>query len=232
MEFYYTPKNNIKEDSLIITGPEAKHISKVLRKKLGDKLFITDGEGSLYEIAINKVLKTDIECSILNTTQPKTEPEIKVTLFQSLLKNPSRFEFAIEKAVELGVYCIVPLITEHVINKSSNKLARWQSVSLSAMKQSQRCYLPKVNEPVFFDDALNMNYNIKLIAHYEAGSVNDFSFKDNINKSIAIYVGPEGGFSVNEISYAKEKQCKIITIGNRKFRSETTGLVLLSKLMY
>jgi len=135
MEHYYTPKENISVSNLVIKGDEAKHLAKVLRKEKGNNIYVTDGLGNLFICSIDSIKNNEILCSITETQKDINEPSIKLTAYLSILKNPSRFEFAIEKLTELGVYEIQPIITEHVISKEKDKTGRWQSIALSAMKQ-------------------------------------------------------------------------------------------------
>jgi len=234
MEYYYTPKMYVSASSLTIVDDEAKHLSRVLRKNSGEKIYVTDGEGGLYETVINKVSKDIIECSVLNTSFMINEPLQKINLYLSLLKNPDRFEFAIEKAVELGVNSIHPVITEHTINKTRNKTERWQAIAMSAMKQSQRCVLPKVYEPVEFDIALsNAGGSLKLFADEKESlpdrvRINSLSISKN---EIDLFIGPEGGFSPGEADSAVSKGFKIIDLGKRKYRSETAAIYALSLLL-
>ncbi len=232
MEHYYTPRENILGNSLIITGDEAKHLAKVLRKKSGEEIYVTDGEGNLYKCRIEKISKENIDCNIIEKSFGENEPEIKVTLYQSLLKNPDRFEFAIEKSVELGVNTIQPIITEHVINKKRDKTERWQQIALAAMKQSQRCYLPQVSPPLTFSKAIeSCESEIKLIAHnnYELRMTN-YEFTHS-TKNISVFIGPEGGFSADEVGLALKNGFKILNIGKRKYRSETAAIAVLTLLL-
>jgi len=235
MEHYYTPKVYISASSLIIIDDEAKHLAKSLRKKSGEEINVTDGEGNLYRCRIDKISKDRIDCNILSTSFSLNEPEIKVTLYQSLLKNPDRFEFAIEKSVELGVNMIQPVITEFVINKERDKTERWQSIALAAMKQSQRSFMPLIQKPVSFDEAIkNCKDGIKLIAHEKE---NDFGIPISdcgIEKSntVALFIGPEGGFSDSEVSIALESGFKLITLGKRKFRSETAAVAAICLILH
>jgi 16S rRNA (uracil1498-N3)-methyltransferase len=233
MEHYYTPKELILKDTLTIADNEAKHLAKVLRKEPGAYIYVTDGECNLYKCRIEKILKSEIECSIEEKIFDEAENRIKITLYQSLLKNPNRFEFAIEKSVELGVFFIQPVITEHVINKERNKVERWNSISLSAMKQSGRTYLPKVNAPLSFVEAIkHCKDELKLIAHEKdhGSSISDCRNK-NAN-SIALFIGPEGGFSDDEVELAEENGFNTITLGKRKFRSETAALSGVYSLLF
>lgn len=232
MEYYYTPKEYISSGSLTIVDEEAKHLGKVLRKNQGDELYVTDGIGNLYRSKIVTANKQLIECTILEKMTGINEPGTKVTLYQSLIKNPDRFEFSIEKSVELGVHEIFPLITEHTINKTSNKVERWQSIALSAMKQSQRCYLPKVNAPLPFEDAISScGAAIKLIAD-ETAQYNNEDFSSYADKdSVAVFIGPEGGFSPDEVKHAVENGFRRLSLGPRKFRSETAAVLAVGLLL-
>jgi 16S rRNA (uracil1498-N3)-methyltransferase len=228
MEYYYTPRENISIDKLLIKGDEAKHLGKVLRKKEGEEIIVTDGERNLFRTKITKISSKEIECDILEKSCNVNEPEIKVYLFQSLLKNPDRFEFVIEKATELGVNKIYPLISENVVNKTRDRHDRWQSIALSAMKQSQRCYLPKVKRPTTLEKA--SDYETKLIAHERREKGGRGFRKLAGGSTVAIFIGPEGGFSDTETEKALKSGFRILNLGSRKFRSETAAIVILGLL--
>lgn len=237
MEYYFTSKRNIKEDKLTIDGDDFKHLSKVLRKKSGDLVWITDGERNIYKSEIKNIDKDSITCRIIEKSFNINEPEIKVTLYQSLIKNPSRFEFAVEKSVELGVYEINPVITEYVINRKSNKTDRWQSIALAAMKQSQRCYLPRVNHPVEFNKAVSIpgKDELKFIADEKVfpNTIYADELKSIIhkNKNVSVFIGPEGGFTNEEIDSAVKAGFITVNLGARKYRSETAAIALLSVIL-
>jgi 16S rRNA (uracil1498-N3)-methyltransferase len=234
MEYYYTPKQYISQSSLTVVDDEAKHLSRVLRKTTGEEIYVTDGEGNLFKTKINNIAKGVIECSITEKLFNVNEPEIKITLFQSLIKNPDRFEFAIEKSVELGVYAVQPVISENTINKTTNKAERWQSIALSAMKQSQRCHLPKINEPIGFKDTIASAQGLKLIAD-EKPADNSFSLlsikQRGINGEVSLFIGPEGGFSNDEIAFAVSNGFEILNLGPRKYRSETAAVLSVGFLL-
>ncbi|MCX6164487.1 MAG: RsmE family RNA methyltransferase [Ignavibacteriae bacterium] len=159
MEYYYTPASNIdlQNNKLILNDFEHKHLIKVLRKKIGDLLKITDGQRNIFNCKIVKVSGDIVVCDILDKEYNLYEPNINLKLFIALLRNNTRFEFAIEKAVELGVNSIQPVITEYTINKSSfskTKLDRISKIIISAMGQSQRCYLPGFDNAISFDDMI------------------------------------------------------------------------------
>lgn len=232
MEYYFTPKTYISGTSLTIVDAEAKHVAKVLRKKSGEDIFVTDGEGNLYKTKITSVGKEHIDCTITERFRNINEPVQKITLYQSLIKNPDRFEFVIEKTVELGVNSIQPVVTENVVNKTTDKSERWQSIALAAMKQSQRCHLPKVNTPVSFADAVSSAAgDTKLIAHEKTDdksiTINNL---DNANE-VSLFIGPEGGFTDEEVTFAVNNGFKLLNLGARKYRSETAAVLACGLLL-
>lgn len=241
MEHYYTPPEFVTSDKLTIVDEEARHLSKVLRKKTDDEIFVTDGVGNLYKSRIVIVGKKNIECSVIEKITSTNEPETKVHLFLCTLKSPSRFEYAIEKSVELGVSEITPVVSEFVISKSKGNIKRWQAISLSAMKQSQRVHLPRVNSPVKFAEVVvKCKSDLKLIAHErefemrlpaERTGNDKFEIKKISRTSVYVFIGPEGGFSEKEIHLALENDFKILNLGKRKFRSETAAIAALSLML-
>jgi len=233
MEYYYTPKRYITPGELTITDDEAKHLARVLRKQSGEEIFVTDGEGNLYKCLINSVSKEEIICAIKENFFMLNEPELRINLYQSLIKNPDRLEFSIEKSVELGVNSIHTVVTENTINKTTNRTERWQSIALSAMKQSQRCLLPEVFQPVGFDEALRHSAaELKLIADEKElpGRIHLNDIPGDL-RSIDIFIGPEGGFTPAETESAAAKGFKILDMGKRKYRSETAAILALCNLL-
>jgi 16S rRNA (uracil1498-N3)-methyltransferase len=229
LEYYFTPKEYISPGSLTIVDDEAKHLARVLRKKSGEEIYVTDGRGSLYKVKITGISKELINCSVIEKFENLNESPVKITLYQSLIKNPDRLEFVIEKSVELGIHSIQPVITENVINKTTSKTERWQAIALSAMKQSQRCYLPKVNPPVTFNEAVSsVKSGLKLIAHEKSGE--PLSGLNSTNE-VHLFIGPEGGFTDEEINTAVGNGFNIIKLGARKYRSETAALLSVGLLL-
>jgi 16S rRNA (uracil1498-N3)-methyltransferase len=237
MEYYYTDKKNIFPDHnyLIIDNFEFNHLSKVLRKRAGDLITLTDGELGVYECEIQGIGKEKITCTILNSKFDIFEPKINVHLFLSVLRNNERFEFAIEKAVELGVKTITPIFTERVINKSAfspNKEKRINQIILSAMCQSQRCFKPVLNNTETFSQMLSRTKDFgNKLAMYEFADEQDQikSFKDK--EDIYLFTGPEGGFSDSEVDSLKTENWKVLSLGQRKLRAETAVIASLSKIL-
>jgi len=233
MEYYFVSKEYISPGSLTIVDDEAKHLVRVLRKKSGEEIYVTDGEGNLYKTKISNISKEIIECTVIEKFFNLNEPSIKITLYPALIKNPARFEFIIEKSVELGVYEIQPVISENVVNKPTDKTERWQQIALSAMKQSQRCYLPKVKPPMEFKDAvLQTQEDLKLMADEkdQNGCINLSAIKQKPSSAV-LFIGPEGGFTRAESDFALSNNFKLVNLGARKYRSETASILCLGLLL-
>jgi 16S rRNA (uracil1498-N3)-methyltransferase len=237
MEYYFTSKNNIEGENLTIRGDDFKHLTKVLRKKSGETIFVTDGERNLYKCEIGLITKDSIKCRVLEKSYNTGESAIKVSLYLSLIKNPARFEFAIEKATELGVSEIIPIITKNAINKNRDKAERWQTIALAAMKQSQRTRLPEIKHPISFNEAISLPglNDTKLIADERLfdNSIFASELKQIIrkNKDISVFIGPEGGFTDEEIQTAVKKGFVTLNLGDRKIRSETAAVAVLSIIL-
>ncbi len=237
MEYYYTEKKNIfpEQNLLIIDNFEFNHISRVLRKRAGDFITITDGELGVYECQIQGIGKEKITCTILGSKFDIFEPVINVHLFLCALRNNERFEFAIEKAVELGVKSITPVFSERVINKSGfsvNKEKRLNQINYSAMSQSQRCFKPVLNKEETFSEMLSKtkDFETKLAMYEFADEKNTLSSLENV-KDVYLLTGPEGGFSDSEVNNLKEDNWKVLSLGYRKFRAETAVIAALAKIL-
>jgi 16S rRNA (uracil1498-N3)-methyltransferase len=237
MEYYYTPESNIdlNNNTLFLEDFEYKHLVKVLRKKEGDLLKITDGLRNIFDCRIVNISKGRIICDILEKHFNLYEPEAYLKLFIAPLRNNTRFEFAVEKAVELGVSCIQPVITEFTINKSSfskNKLERISKIIVSAMGQSQRCLLPGFENIISFDDMLESTKSApNKVVMYEYAQSTEKSGIDKQKKEINLLIGPEGGFSKQEINKLVNSNWQMHSLGDRKIRSETAAIVSVFELL-
>jgi 16S rRNA (uracil1498-N3)-methyltransferase len=237
MEYYYTKSTNIDLENgrLVLDEFEHKHLVKVLRKKTGDILKITDGARNVYDCKILKISGDKVFCEIITKYFNLYEPEFNLKLFIAPLRNNTRFEFAIEKVVELGVNSIHAVATEFTVNKSSfskTKMERFKKIIISAMGQSQRCYLPEFKNIVSFDDmiAITKNSPNKIVMYEYAESF----VKSEINKNekeISLLIGPEGGFSKQEMNKLNTFNWQIHSLGNRKIRSETAAVVSIFELL-
>lgn len=237
MEYYFVPWKNINEtdEYLNIEGNEYKHLTKVLRKRIGDIISVTDGNYNIFTCKIKEISKAEISCKILKKEINLFEPERKVHIYLSLLKSFERLEFAIEKAVELGVHEITLLSTKYSVLKdklSENKIERLKKIIISAMSQSQRCFLPRINNTISFQVLLQLNNSFEKIVMYEFAEKTQLIQKEKIdNNEITLLIGPEGGFSVEEINQLVSKNWKVLSLGERKLRAETAAIVSLYEIL-
>ncbi|MFT8313366.1 MAG: 16S rRNA (uracil(1498)-N(3))-methyltransferase [Clostridium sp.] len=241
MHKFFVPENNIKDNIAIITGDDVKHIYKVLRLKIGDKININNCIGKEFLGEIKSIDKALITCNIIENININNESNIKIHLYQGLPK-AVKLELIIQKATELGVMSVTPVITERVIVKNelseSKKIERWNKIALEACKQSKRTIVPEVKNIIKFNDFLKEVENFDLVVIPYENEKNQgiknmiANLKGKKINTIAIMVGPEGGFEEEEIKKLKEIGAYIVTLGPRILRTETAGFVCSSLLMY
>jgi 16S rRNA (uracil1498-N3)-methyltransferase len=235
MELYYTDKKNIFSTYLRIIGSEAHHINRVMRHKIGDMIYVTDGIGNEYQTMINKMDKRMVEASVLNRNRNARETTVKITLAQSIIKG-NHLDVVIEKATELGVAEIIPIITERTIASVSEKKAeRYKKLILAAMKSSTRTLLPSLVKPMIFKNLLQQfkDSDLVVLAYEDEKNTRlPDVISNNMIKNVLLIIGPEGGFTEAEISEAKTCGAKCITIGARRLRAETASIAALSILLY
>lgn len=234
MELYYTDKSNIYSNRLHIYGQEAHHISRVMRHKVGDVIYVTDGEGNEYQCTIDKI-NNHIEANIVNINRKAREPKIKIALAQSVIKG-FRMDIVIEKATELGVNEIIPVITDRTIAQvSERKVERFKNIAYAALKSSTRTLLPQISSPITFSQLLNRiyDYDLALLAWEEEKQhrLADIIPAQQFRK-ILLIIGPEGGFSEEEIQKTLKLGVRCFTLGPRRLRAETAAITALSLLMY
>ncbi len=238
---FYTKPENIHQETLTIDGEEAKHILSVLRYKAGDLISVVDGSGTRYNVVIEKASRTSLEGKILSRIRKENEPAGHVTLAQAVCRQ-ERMDFLIEKATEIGVSSIIPILTERNlvkvsgISKGKNKIDRWRRIAIAGMKQSLRTVLPEIENIVEFDNLLSRikSYDLCLIASLEKGSksIKECEELKRRTRKILLIVGPESGFSEEELSKAKLQGAIPITLGIRRLRTETAGIVFLSLVLH
>jgi 16S rRNA (uracil1498-N3)-methyltransferase len=235
MEYFYVKPEDVSQNALLIRDDESKHLVRVLRKTVGDRIFATDGLDTMYEAAITEIGKSDTHCNVIAMHRKFNEPSIDITLAVSLLKNPGRFDFLVEKCTELGVRQIIPLICERTISHRDS-LKRLEKIALSAMKQCGRSWLPKISNQMKFPELLNSNqhYHLALLPHEQTNQLNTvdaaLSNKKDAHK-ILIAIGPEGGFTDGEEKKASETGFLPVSLGARRLRTETASIVAIDRLI-
>ena len=237
MEYYYTDKKNIdiKNNIILFKDFSYRHLVTVLRKKVNDIITSTDGEYNIYKCKILKIDRNLITAKIVNHIKNTDEVKLDVTLFISQLKNSERFEFAVEKAAEIGVNRIYPLITVNTIPKerfSSSRISRMKKIILSAVEQSQRCFLPVFNDSVTFEEMIKLTNESKFkIVMFEFEDSKNKICHSNIKNDCVLLIGPEGGFRNSEIEKLKKNGWYTYSLGNRKLRSETAAILSLYEIL-
>ncbi len=211
-----------------IDGDEFAHLSHVMRRAPGDTIGVSDGAGTSYLAEISTIEKRMAVCAIRGTYPLLGESPVRVTLAAAMLKNPSRFDFLIEKATEIGVHAIVPLITERTIPRHARS-DRWQKLALAAMKQSGRSVLPRVHEPVPLQKLLDTTaqYAERCWMFHEAAE----DGTSITGGSHLVIIGPEGGFTDAEVAAGGEHHCAAIRLGPRRLRSETAAITAAARFL-
>lgn len=224
MQLFYNSDIKQGDITFFFDKEESKHIVKVLRKKESDKIFITNGLGYLFESEI--ILASEKKCEVKITKESFQEPDKFYThIAVAPTKMNDRLEWFLEKATEIGIHEITPIICDHSERKVY-KIDRAEKIIQAAMKQSLHYYIPKINEPISFSQFVKSNIERqKFIAHCE--ETDKKSFKNEVNKDekVTILIGPEGDFSTKEINLAIENGFIPVTLGNTRLRTETAALV-------
>jgi 16S rRNA (uracil1498-N3)-methyltransferase len=230
MDYFYTPPAFITPHDVTIEGDEFAHLTHVMRKEPGDAIRVVDGLGTAYDVTLTEIRKRSAHGTIGAVLPHHGEPGIDVRLGVGVLKNPARFDFLVEKGTELGVRSIVPLTTERTITHHA-KQDRWQKLALAAMKQCGRSYLPRVEELMELDAFLEMcgTTDERLIAH-EKAPIDARPSISTTSRSIGLLVGPEGGFSDEEVERCLGAGFRQINLGVRRLRTETAVVAMLSRL--
>jgi 16S rRNA (uracil1498-N3)-methyltransferase len=238
--FFIKPEQ-ILEESAYITGSDVNHIKNVLRMKPGEQILVSDGESRDYLCEITELTDTQIKARIVDIEGENRELGTRLYLFQGLPKG-DKMELIIQKAVELGVYQVIPVETKRSVvkldaKKAKNKVARWNAIAESAAKQSKRQIIPKVGDVCTFKEALAYAKGLDMaVIPYEEAKDMQYTkqvlAKVKAGMDVGIFIGPEGGFSEGEIEAATAQDVVPITLGKRILRTETAGLMILSVLMY
>lgn len=242
-QFFVEPSQiNINDKCVTITGPDVNHIKNVLRMKPGEEISVSNGlDGKEYRCGILSLEPDRILCQLRFVKEAGVELPAKVYLFQGLPK-ADKMELIIQKAVELGVYRIIPVAAKRCVvkldrKKADAKLMRWQGIAEAAAKQSKRAVIPQVSDVLSFEQAVKMasDMDVRFIPYELAeGMEKTRKLISGLkpNRSIAVFIGPEGGFEETEIQEALANGIEPVTLGKRILRTETAGMTVLSWIMY
>lgn len=223
MQLFYNPHIQESDNFFVFDKEESKHIVKVLRKKEGDTILITNGKGNLFHSEVCLALDKKCEVKILKT-ETFSPANYHLHLAVAPTKMNDRFEWFLEKATEIGIQEITPIICDHSERKVY-KTDRAEKILQSAMKQSLQFYLPKINQPISFGEFVkNTTADNCFIAHCEETDRKSLKNCVQPNENYVILIGPEGDFSENEISLALENNYQAVLLGNTRLRTETAAI--------
>lgn len=237
---FFIESENAAEKFVTITGSDVNHIKNVLRMKIGEKIRVSTKDGHSYFCSVCEITEDFVRADILHKDETGTELPCRIFLFQGLPKS-DKMDWIIQKAVELGVYEIIPVAMKNCVvkldeKKAKAKVTRWQAIAESAAKQSKRSVIPEVKMPMTFSSAASYAKECKVrLVPYEnehgmAATKKAVSDIQN-GQDIAVFIGPEGGFSQEEIDCLKDDM-QLVSLGKRILRTETAGMAMLSILIY
>lgn len=237
---FFVEEEQIHSDSISITGGDVNHIKNVLRMKNGEKIRVSSKSGQAYFCHISSILDDEVIAAIDNADETGTELDNHIVLYQGLPKG-DKMELIIQKAVELGVSEIVPVAMKNCVvkldeKKAQSKCKRWQAIAESAAKQSKRTVIPQIQMPLSWKQALEEAKELDVVLvpyENERGMEATREIFRSIPEgaSIGVMIGPEGGFSPEEIAQL-DKDMHRISLGRRILRTETAGMATLSMLIY
>ena len=241
MYHFFVAPDQVQDGYIRISGQDVNHIRNVLRMKPGEKIGIRDGISRSFLCELETLETEEIQARILEEETASSELPVRLYLFQGLPKS-DKMELVIQKAVELGVYQIIPVATRRAVvklegKKEEAKIKRWNSIAESAAKQSGRMLIPEVTGVMSLKEAFQYaeKFDLNLIPYELAEGMDGtrrILSQVRPGMQIGIYIGPEGGFDTEEIEQAKKYQVHPITLGRRILRTETAGLTALSILMF
>lgn len=242
MFHFFVEPSQINDKTVIITGGDVNHIKNVLRMKVGEEVAVSNGvDGKEYRCGIAAFEEDRVILELRFVKEDGLELPSRVHLYQGLPK-ADKMELIIQKAVELGVYEIIPMETKRAVvkldaKKAKLKTERWQAIAEAAAKQSKRRIIPTVREPIPFWKAVEeaSSMEVKLIPYELAEGMDRTRERmENLpeNADIAVFIGPEGGFDEKEIEQAMQNGIEAITLGKRILRTETAGFTVMAWIMY
>lgn len=237
---FFVPKSGVKGELVRLSLEQAHQIYHVLRLRPGDEIVVLDNSGTEYDVTLRAVMRREATGQILQKRPVRGEPEVKITLFQSLLAR-DKFEWVLQKGTEVGVTRFVPILTQRSIVRArrieEKKLVRWERILTEAAEQSRRGCIPQLSRAARYGEAVSClaSFDVSLVA---APSRKATSLKNALGScrktpsSIALLIGPEGGFTEDEVTLACENGAFRIGLGQRILRTETAAVVASALILY
>lgn len=226
----------VPEARAVLTGPDAKHIAKSLRMHPGEPLILCDSIGTDYNCEIERIDGETVTVSVLNFCRSVSEPSVRVTLYQAFPK-ADKMDAVVQKAVELGVIRVVPVLSERCVSRPDEKAAkkkieRWQKIAEEAAKQSGRGVIPQVCPYLSFRTAIQEAEQAgTVLFFYEGGGAHISDLVAPATQEASLFIGPEGGFAEAEVAFAQAHGAQMATLGPRILRTETAPIAALAALM-
>jgi 16S rRNA (uracil1498-N3)-methyltransferase len=243
MHRFFIPPDQIDDNQAIITDATAHQIRNVLRMEVGQHIVVLDNLGSEYELELAHLDRKQVIGKVVERRPSAHEPRTHITLYQSLMKR-DKFEWVLQKATEVGVSCFVPVITQRSLVQTAdlkaNKQDRWQRILTEAAEQSHRARIPELLPPLKFSQAVTQcpNYQLALIAWEEGGvdlktAVSQPTLAASATSTtIALFIGPEGGYDPSEVQLAQQHGAIPMTLGARILRAETAAIVTPALILH
>lgn len=239
MPRFFVDKNQITDAAVYITGDDVKHISRVLRLRVGDDITVCDKCKTDYECKISEISPDRVVAEVGERNENRAEANIELILYQGMPKS-DKMDYIVQKCVELGVSKIVPVITKRAVSRPADgdkKISRWQKIAAEAAKQSGRGIIPEIGSMISFEEALAAmceGYDALSIMPYECeGETGLRGVLTSYRKAkINVIIGPEGGFDDMEAALARQKGVRTVSLGPRIMRTETAPLAVCTAVMY
>ncbi len=243
MHRFFVPPEWIEDGAVVLSGGVSRQLSHVLRARPGERITVLDDSGFEYLVALTEVASDRTRGEVVKRSRSIAEPSVRVTLFQGMLK-ADRFELVLQKGTELGASAFVPTVCARSVarpgdgSRRSSRLKRWQRIVVEAAEQSGRGRRPELREPVPFGEACNDVHGSALIpweGETRAGlkaALGRLRADGGALTSLGIFIGPEGGFTEQEVDQAKAAGVVSVSLGRRILRAETAGVSVLAAVMY
>jgi 16S rRNA (uracil1498-N3)-methyltransferase len=240
MQRYFVEPDLFSHDEISIVGDDVHHIVNVMRAKEGDEILVSDGAGRSAKARLIRLSAKEVTAQVLELLEEQCELPIRVTIGQGLPKG-EKMEWILQKGTELGAYSFFPFSSERTIvkldaKKEAKKLERWRKIVKEAAEQSHRAVLPKLLPPVSFREALKAadSYTRCCIAYEKEGGTTLHQVLDElkVDETLLVLIGPEGGFSPDEVELAEANGFLPISLGPRILRTETASQYVLACASY